>query len=575
MRKITAKIAAGVLALMMAVSTVPESINAFAGENVVNEFGKAGGEAFLAGNGAAQTEVTPGTYSVAVKLQKSGTDMEAEDYFSDAYTSMAGSCINGPAVLVVHKDGTATATLNLTSVSMGPITAWASEWVIAQDKTYTESKAVRVDEVTEEGNPSKISFKIPDISANGVYVSMNTGGNHANKAIFAIDWKNIQKTSDDTSDSSNVEGEDNEVSLQDGVYKISGQMLKVDKESLSMSNGAIDHDMKLTVKDGKKMLTMNFKGLTVAGQLGYLDQLKYFQTGYTLDQYGNPQGMLSDVTVNTYQKNEDGTLVSDSFGTSYPAEITFELIPEAEKDGYVPLQMVVPVMEAISAGTGTQTVFLKLDWTSLKEWVELPDVPEKPAQPVVTVKTPAVPQTVKAVSATYNKVKISWKIVSGATGYEVYQYNSKTKKYSKVATVKGTSYTKTGLTTGNSYTFKVRAYTTKSGKTAYGSYSKAVSAKPALSKVTGVKVKNSSSKAAKVTWKKVSGASGYEIVRATKSNGKFKKVKTITKGSTVTYTNKKLIKKKKYYYKVRAYRKVGKKKVYSSYSSKVKVTIKK
>ena len=90
-----------------------------------------------------------------------------------------------------------------------------------------------------------------------------------------------------------------------------------------------------------------------------------------------------------------------------------------------------------------------------------------------------------------------------------------------------------------------------------------------------MKVKNSSSKAAKVTWKKVSGASGYEIVRATKSNGKFKKVKTITKGSTVTYTNKKLIKKKKYYYKVRAYRKVGKKKVYSSYSSKVKVTIKK
>ena len=362
------------------------------------------------------------------------------------------------------------------------------------------------------------------------------------------------------------------VSLQDGIYAVTGQMLKVDKETASMSNNAIDHNIKLVVKDGKKYLTMSFKGLTIGNQMGYLDQLKYFQTGYTLDQYGNPEGTMTDVTVNSYQKNADGTLVSDFYGTNYPCEVTFELIPEAEEDGYVPLQVFVPLMEDIQTGNGTQKVFLKLDWNSLKDWAETPDVPTTPE---VTVKAPAVPQSVKAASAAYNKVKVSWKGVSGATGYEVYQYNAKTKKYSKVATVKGTSYTKSGLTTGTGYSFKVRAYTTKSGKTAYGNYSKVVSAKPALAKVTGVKVKNSSKKAAMITWKKVSGATGYEIVRAAKSNGKYKRVKTITKGSTVKYTNKKLVKKKKYYYKVRAYRKVGNKKVYSSYSSKVKVTIKK
>ena len=37
------------------------------------------------------------------------------------------------------------------------------------------------------------------------------------------------------------------------------------------------------------------------------------------------------------------------------------MIAEAKKDGYVPLQVFVPVMDAISAGSGTQNVYLKLD----------------------------------------------------------------------------------------------------------------------------------------------------------------------------------------------------------------------
>ncbi len=154
--------------------------------------------------------------------------------------------------------------------------------------------------------------------------------------------------------------------LADGVYSISGTMVKVDKNTYSMSNDAINHTIKLTVKDGKYYITMNFNGLTVGQKLGYLSQLKYYTTGYTLDLFGNPQGTLADVTVESYQKNADGSLVSDSYGTNYPDIVTFELIPEALNDGYVPLQVFVPIMDAISSGTGTQPVFLKLDWSSLK-----------------------------------------------------------------------------------------------------------------------------------------------------------------------------------------------------------------
>ena len=198
----------------------------------------------------------------------------------------------------------------------------------------------------------------------------------------------------------------------------------------------------------------------------------------------------------------------------------------------------------------------------------------KKGSSTTTVKV-STPTSVKAASAAYNKVKISWNKVSGASGYEVYQYNAKTKKYTKVATVKGTSYTKSGLTTGTSYSYKVRAYKTVDKKNVYGSYSKAVSAKPSLSKVAGVKTVNVSGKAVKVTWKKVSGASGYKLYRSTKKNGSYKLVKTVKGYKTVKYTNKKLKKGKTYFYKVRAYKTVGKKKVYGSYSSYKSVKVRK
>ena len=68
-------------------------------------------------------------------------------------------------------------------------------------------------------------------------------------------------------------------------------------------------------------------------------------------------------------------------------------------------------------------------------------------------------------------------------------------------------------------------------------------------------------------WKKVSGANGYEIYRATTKNGKYTNIKTIKNNSTTSYINSKLASKKGYYYKVRAYINVNGKKVYSSYSS--------
>lgn len=76
-----------------------------------------------------------------------------------------------------------------------------------------------------------------------------------------------------------------------------------------------------------------------------------------------------------------------------------------------------------------------------------------------------------------------------------------------------------------------------------------------------------SSSAIKNKWNTVKQAQGYEVYKATKANGKFKLVKTLKSGKTVSWTEKKLKENKFYFYKVRAYGYMQGKKVYSNFSS--------
>ena len=183
--------------------------------------------------------------------------------------------------------------------------------------------------------------------------------------------------------------------------------------------------------------------------------------------------------------------------------------------------------------------------------------------------------TVKASSSSYNSNKLSWNKVKGASGYEVLRATSKTGTYKSVKTITSgstVSYTDKSLATGTTYYYKVRAYRTVDKKKVYSSYSSVVSAKPVL-KTPSVKL-TSGSKKATIKWEKISGASGYEVYRATSKSGKYSKIKTITKNSTVSYVNSSLTKNKTYYYKVRAYRTVNGKKIYSSYSVAKSVKVK-
>lgn len=66
---------------------------------------------------------------------------------------------------------------------------------------------------------------------------------------------------------------------------------------------------------------------------------------------------------------------------------------------------------------------------------------------------------------------IRWKKIEGASGYIVYRYNKKTKKYVRIAKVKGNSkftYTNKKLKKSKTYSYKVKAYKTLNGKTLKG-----------------------------------------------------------------------------------------------------------
>ena len=135
---------------------------------------------------------------------------------------------------------------------------------------------------------------------------------------------------------------------------------------------------------------------------------------------------------------------------------------------------------------------------------------------------------------------------------------------------KGTDYTVSYSSNKNVGDGKV----TVIGKGTYnGSVIKTFTIKPkgtSLSKLT------SKSKGFKIKWKKQEvQTSGYQIQYATKSSFSNKRTKTITSRTKTTITLKNLKAKKKYYVRIRTYKMVSGKKLYSAWSGVKKVKTRK
>jgi hypothetical protein len=87
----------------------------------------------------------------------------------------------------------------------------------------------------------------------------------------------------------------------------------------------------------------------------------------------------------------------------------------------------------------------------------------------------------KVARASDTALKISWHKVSIASGYEVFRYDSKAKKYKKAKTINRNgvaNWTDKKLKTGKKYSYKIRAYVSEGLGKRYSTFSYAISAVP-------------------------------------------------------------------------------------------------
>ena len=177
---------------------------------------------------------------------------------------------------------------------------------------------------------------------------------------------------------------------------------------------------------------------------------------------------------------------------------------------------------------------------------------------------PAKPTSLSATTTT-SAVTLNWKKVSKASGYTVYKYDTKKKKYSTVKTVKKNTLTIKKLKSATTYVYAVKAYKTDKKKKVYSKYSSKLTVSTATGKPGSFKIGSRSNNAVSASWSKVKNASGYTFDYSTDKSFKsnVKSVNTTALKASATG----LAATSTYYFRVRAYRTAGKKKWHSASST--------
>lgn len=163
---------------------------------------------------------------------------------------------------------------------------------------------------------------------------------------------------------------------------------------------------------------------------------------------------------------------------------------------------------------------------------------------------------------------LTWTPVVGVSGYCIYRSLKSGDGFEEVAKITSastTSWRDTGLKPGTTYYYKIRTYTKSGSKITYSKYS-AVASGTTMENPAITSVKSKNSKQLQISWSTVNNASNYELYRATKKTGTYKKIATVAGINRVNYTDKNVKAGKKYYYKIRSMGQVDNTTVYSDYS---------
>lgn len=174
----------------------------------------------------------------------------------------------------------------------------------------------------------------------------------------------------------------------------------------------------------------------------------------------------------------------------------------------------------------------------------------------------------KVKSSNDNSIKLTWNNIKGVTGYRVYIYNAKTKKYEYYKKTKTNSIEIEKLKAGTRYKIKVRAYKTVNDIQYFGNYSSILQTVTKPKKIVDLKVKSKTKNSVKISWKKSVGATGHKVYIY---NIKTKKYEYYKKTLNTSLTISKLKSNNKYKIKIKAYKSFNRKQYLSNYSSVLKI----
>ena len=162
---------------------------------------------------------------------------------------------------------------------------------------------------------------------------------------------------------------------------------------------------------------------------------------------------------------------------------------------------------------------------------------------------PAIPPVPTGLTATpgSTQVSLSWNASSGATSYNVKRATVSGGPYTTVFSPTSTSYTNTGLTNGTTYFYVVSAVNA-SGESGNSSQVSATP-QPAIPPVPTGLTATAGSTQVSLSWNASSGATSYNVKRATVSGGPYT---TIFSPTSTSYTNTGLTNGTTYFYVVSA-----------------------
>ncbi|MGN0521982.1 MAG: fibronectin type III domain-containing protein [Eubacterium sp.] len=526
--------------------------NTVSGEITLNTVAKATKISIVKpSTGAAYTSATiPAGESTVIEVNVSPFGANASDPVSLTssnesvatveQTALSTAKINaikaGTANIVVKSaSGSASATFKVTvsnNLALAEITGLASSY------TYTGSQIKPTVQVIYGGSPLSVAY----------YDIKYTNNTNAGEAVITItgkgDFANSQKTAVFT--------------IKPKAFSSNFITATSAKSEYVLTTSVREANATFTVKDTQRNVTLKKntdytvsyinntaagKGTAVITGIGNYsgsirkefivkDQASYFTVSSISNQVYNGKAKTPSPAV--YYKGKKLTLNTD-YTLSYSSNIN------------------VGTAKIVIKGTGTY-------YTGSK-----------------TVQFNIVPSAVsgfKSSAQTYNSVTLKWNQSSKATGYQI--YDASTNKLIKTITKNSTlTYKKGSLSSVKNYKFKIRAYTTVNGKNYYGPFSSVISVytKPKGTSISSISAK---SKGFTVKWKKqASQTTGYQIQYSTSSKFSSAKTVTISKNSTTSKTISKLKSKKKYYVRIRTYKTVNGKKIYSAWSAAKTVTTKK